>query len=42
VAKARKVKQGMPRNLRNLAKNNKRIQRNSEILKKYALENEAH
>jgi hypothetical protein len=41
VAKARKVKQGTPRNGKNLKKRLKRIQKNHEILQKYMKEYEA-
>jgi hypothetical protein len=33
VAKARKIKRGMPRNRKNLAKSLKRIQQNEAVLK---------
>ena len=42
MAKARKIKQGKPRNRKNLAKNAKRIAHNERHLKKLKSENETH
>jgi len=42
VAKARKTKQGTPRNRKNLAKNAKRLAKNVELLKKLRTEYETH
>jgi len=42
VARAKKEKQGMPRNRRTMAKNLKRILKNEAILKKLKAEYETH